>query len=373
MPATTAKNNAPENRADAAYFELQLDGFQRACAAVGGSIDQFIKIGDSVVCLRFAGQGLLSYLTPALAHLATDETSDPDLTICLWDSASTETPLAPLLDWFLQEVQKKPYELLSPRHEAHMLTNARVPVTFDLWSRILNMMDTERDVAIYWTQDATQLPYHEHGAPLRTILNWWLSRQNLQCVHAAAVGTATGGVLLAGKGGSGKSTTALSCLSSELLYASDDYCLITNRPAPYAYSLYNTAKLNGLRDLQRQPHFLNMIHNPDQIGSEKLMMFLAQHMSHKLASGFPLRAVLVPQVTDKIVTRLTPISSGRALKALAPTTMYQLPGAAQRSFRSMAQLVRQLPCYHIELGSEISAVPETIIQLLKSLEAAYEQ
>jgi hypothetical protein len=46
---------------------------------------------------------------------------------------------------------------------------------------------------------------------------------------------------VAGKGGSGKSTTALACLDSPLVYASDHYCSLTNEPAPYVYSLYDSA------------------------------------------------------------------------------------------------------------------------------------
>ncbi|MCX6044759.1 MAG: serine kinase [Chloroflexi bacterium] len=359
MPASSS-----ENREELAGFDLLLGGFQRACDAVGGSLDQYIKIGEFTVCLRFAGDGLRPYISPALAHLCIAPTPVPDLTICLWDTVSTNTPPAPLLTWLCQSIRMRPLEHLSPRQEIRTLSNARVPAAFEMGAGVLSMLDTQQGIAVYWVHDATALPYYEQGAPLRTILNWWLSGHNFQCVHAGAVGTAEGGVLLTGKGGSGKSTTALACLASELLYVSDDYCLFTNEPRPYVYSLYNTAKLNGLRDLQRQPQFLPMIHNADQLGQEKLMMFLARHMAHKLRPGFPLKAILLPCVTGNVATKLTPITAGLALRALAPTSLFQLPGSAQRSFLHMGQLVRQLPCYQLELGSDLSAIPDTILRLL---------
>ena len=42
-----------------------------------------------------------------------------------------------------------------------------------------------------------------------------MSDRNLQYVHAGAVGNKNGGILLVGKGGSGKSSTALACLKSD--------------------------------------------------------------------------------------------------------------------------------------------------------------
>ena len=355
-------------REETVGFDLMLSGFQRACKAMGGSVDQTIKIGEFVVCLRFAGKGLLPYICPALEHLrpaaAQSSPLAPDLTICLWDSVSTNTALTPLMAWLCQTIQWHPFQQLSPRREIHALSNARVPATYDNGSHVLSLLDTEQAMAIYWVNDATELPYYEQGAPLRTIFNWWLSSHNYQCIHAGAVGTDTGGILLTGKSGSGKSTTALACLDSDLFYVSDDYCLFTNEPKPYVYSLYNTAKLNGLRDLQRQPHFLPMIHNPDQAGQDKLMLFLARHMPHKLRTGFPLKAILLPCVTGEVETRLKRVSAGMALKALAPTSMLQLPGAAQRAFENMGELVRKVPCYQLALGPNIKAIPEIILELL---------
>jgi len=361
-----------EHREETIGFDMMMAGFQQACHAVGGSHDQYIRIAEFVVCLRFAGEGLLPYIHPALTHCQIEAppsstlmpATTADLTICLWDSASTNTALPSRIAGLCQTFEPHQSEPRSPQRETNGLYNRRVPAIYAQDAQVLSLLDTEQNIAIYWACDATALPYYEQAAPLRTIFHWWLSRRNYQCVHAGAVGVESGGVLLTGKGGSGKSTTALACLDSELLYVSDDYCLFTNEPTPYVYSLYNTAKLNGVRDLQRQPHFLPMIHNPDQAGKEKLMFFLAHHMPHKVRSGFPLKAILLPTVTGNVDTAIKQVSAGTALKALAPTSLLQLPGAAQHSFKSMGTLVQQLPCYRLELGTDIKAIPAIILDLL---------
>ena len=106
-------------------------------------------------------------------------------------------------------------------------------------------------------------------------------------VHAASVGSSTGGALLIGKGGSGKSTAALACLSSSLMYAGDDYCLVTAEPSPAAYCLYNTAKLKKDTDLERFPHLAHCEYNPSRKEGEKLMMFVNDHFPEKIVEGVP--------------------------------------------------------------------------------------
>src|SRR5439155_5504613 len=167
-----------------------------------------------------------------------------------------------------------------------------------------------------------------------------------------------GGVLLAGKGGSGKSTTALRCVEAGLRYLADDYCMFSIGPPPKAFSMYNTAKLNGVPDLQRQPRFLCMLENPDAAGDEKFLMFLERHLPESLVPSFPIRAVLVPRVTDARATQISDISPGVALAALGPTTLFQRPGSAESALRAMGELVRSVPCYELRLGTDGADAPD---------------
>jgi Coenzyme PQQ synthesis protein D (PqqD) len=215
--------------------------------------------------------------------------------------------------------------------------------------------------------DAQNMPYWEQGSPVQTILNWWTTDRQQQHVHAGAVGTLNGGVLLAGKGRSGKSSTALACIDSPLLYASDDYCLVANNPQPYVYSLYNTAKLKGQADLELFPKLAHMVSNVDRIGLEKAMLFLHQNYPDKISRGFPIKAVLVPQVTGKVDTHLRPTTPGMALRALVPSTIFQLAGSGQTAFGIMSSLVKQVPCYVLELGTDMAQIPNMIVDLLAEM------
>jgi hypothetical protein len=188
-------------------------------------------------------------------------------------------------------------------------------------------------------------------------------------IHGGAIGTERGGLLLGGKGGSGKSTTALACLDSALLYAGDDYSLVELSAPPFVHSLYNTAKVKGEADLYRFPWMSPRICNGERIGpdAEKPMIFLHEHRPDKIITGFPLKAVVLPRFipgTKKCeVITLAPES---AFRAIAQSTVAQLTGAGSEALRAMSRIVHRVPCYLVKLGEDLSDVSKTMVEVLES-------
>jgi len=227
----------------------------------------------------------------------------------------------------------------------------------------LSVIDLEQGLAVFWVPDARDLTSSERAAPFLRILHWWLAEKGRQIVHAAAVGNATGGVLLGGAGGSGKSGTALACLNAGLRYSADDYCLLDPGPPATAHSMYNSAKVHS-RDLARLPFLEPLVDNKDRSRDEKALFFLHQHVPSLLAAEIPLRAILLPTVTASADTRLEPASPADALRALSPSTVSQLPHAGEAAFRAIASLTRGLPAYRLLLGHEVERIPRVILGLL---------
>jgi len=243
----------------------------------------------------------------------------------------------------------------------------RIYTAFQHGSAAVSVLDKERNLAVFWAPDP-RLPYWEEGSPLRTILYWWLLSQELQLVHAAAVGNSTGGVLIGGKGGSGKSTTALACLESNLSYVGDDYTLLGLDPGPVVHSLYNSAKLNN-DHAQRFPALLPKIANTDRLTEEKALLFVNEHYPSKVATRLPIRAILLPRVTGLVETRLKRVSVAMALASLAPSTIFQLPRAGNEAFKFLAAFARRVPCFSFKVGTDLSAIPPVIEGLLSQVDS----
>jgi hypothetical protein len=98
--------------------------------------------------------------------------------------------------------------------------------------------------AVYWIDDAEEIPYWERSFPFRQILSWWLEPLAFQPVHAACVAWGDRGILMPGISGSGKSTTSLKLSLSGFDLLGDDYVLLDTTREPKVWSLYRSAKLS---------------------------------------------------------------------------------------------------------------------------------
>lgn len=331
--------------------------FADAAEQVGAVPERRFEVAGAHVCFRFAGESLVPLLTPAFAHLTAAAEQEPSLVIHLWDSASTGTAPPPLP----QVPSDAAYGAF------YYYSAAPFRLLYQPGPGALSVLDTERNHAWYWVEGAASLTHWECAAPARHILQWWLSGSGRQQVHGGAVGTAEGGVLLVGKGGSGKSTAALSTLDSELLYAGDDYVAVELDGSPKVHSLYSSGKVEPAH-LQRLPHLELGISNRGRLETEKAVVYVHEHWPERTTSGFPLRAVLVPRVVaSRREPRITDASRAAALAALAPSTIFQLHPSGGEALAAMARVVEQVPTFTLELGSDIDGIPRVISNFLGRL------
>jgi len=318
-----------------------------------GQRDELLTIAGVTIRLSFAGEAMRERLLPALLAPTSDSSiATPDFTLQIWDGASSGIPIPPL-PWRADG--------LDGRGAIAEATNATIRTAFMVGSSSLSMLDLERGRGFLRSRDAQALPWYERAAPFRTLLHWMLESRGRRLVHAAAVGTSDGGALLAGRGGSGKSTTAMLCVEQGFLYAGDDYVGFSLGDAPSAHAIYSSAKLSA-SSLQWLAFVAPAILVPPD-GEEKAVALLAKVVPEQITAAMPLRAVIVPRVTGS--NQLRRIRGGEALRALAPTTLLQLPGGGAGAFAEVAELVRTLPCWSLELGDDRAAIPGLVARAIE--------
>jgi hypothetical protein len=132
---------------------------------------------------------------------------------------------------------------------------------------------------------------------------------------------------------------------------------------PYAHSVYCSAKIDR-EGVERFPYLASVVENKERLHEEKALLFLNRHWPEKISKRFPIRALLVPRITNGEKTRLTSASPRNALMALAPSTMFQLRGASQGDLTFMATLTRLIPSFFLELGKDTNNIPDIILDLL---------
>ena len=321
---------------------LQED-FERAAETAGGVADLRLAVAGKPVRIRFAGWAAAEALSPAFAHLEARADEPPALTLHVWDTGS------------------RPPET-NAAGASYYSEQDGVRTLHQPASGVYSVLDAEAANGWFRMPDANGLPYWDYTAPFRHLLSWWLDAQGLRQVHGGAVGTEDGGVLLVGPGGSGKSTTALSTLRDERLrYAGDDYVAVGAGRAPVVHSLYCSGKVHP-EDLHRLPHLEPAVADsarPD----EKAVFYVEQAFPGRAIAGFPLRAIVVPRVTDRRAARALPGTRAEALAALAPSTIFQLHPPARDALAWMAGLVRAVPTFVLELGSDVETIPPELLRI----------
>jgi hypothetical protein len=335
-----------------AAFDAVHEAFTAAADAVG-TIERTYRFGGRTVTMRFAGGALVPHFTPAFEHLEVDP-GEPDLEVCLWDTVSTGVAM-PFTPW-----RDDPACVLGEVHGFH---GDRVAAVYEAGANFLHLVDRERGLAVSWVADAARVPWWVGSFPLRLVLHCWLRDEPSQLVHAGAVGVPEGGVLIAGRAGSGKSTTTLACLDSPLRIAGDDYVLLDIDP-PFVHGLYGIAKLEP--DMLGRFALAGMLVNGERVESEKPMLGLNVHAPERLSGGFPVKAVVLPRVSGAADTSLRPATPIDVLHALAPTTVFHMKVDRPRVLEKLSVVARRVPGYWLDAGTELEQIPETIMQLVEA-------
>jgi hypothetical protein len=340
----------------AGFLNRALDRF-RSLARDGRTISRDFLVADLKLRIKVAKGLFEQSICRPFMHLAVPSFEQPDLTVSAWDSESSG--LSELrLPWTPADYKR--YGVVSGFNDSRYHT----AVQFD--PIIVRLLDRRARRAVYWMQAVRELPPWEIGAPLRPLLHEWLLSRGKLPVHGGAVGYRHGGVFLAGSGGSGKSNVALGCLNSDLLYAADDFCVLTDEPEWRIHSLYCSGKIAG-GDLPRHPHLAGHVSNADALDSEKALFFVHESFPEKIIRTMPLRAIVMPQVMGFGRSEIMPATAAGAQLAVAMSTIELSPWTVVSTFSQVARFVRALPCFTLRIGEDSSAVPSLIATLLSRL------
>ncbi len=342
-----------------AFFDAMYAAWASA-AAVAPTRVVHLDLAGTRVALAVAGDGLAEAFLPALAHLVVPATEPPRFTLHCWDSRGTGVP-AP----------QSPCgrECFSERGDLWGMTSARIRSAFHWHEFSVNVLDMARGVGVFWVEAAAQLPYWSCAAPLRTLFHWCAEASGAQLLHAAAVGHADGAVLVTGRGGVGKSSTALACLAAGMDYVGDDYVVVRLDPTPTVHSLYTTAKLDPAQ-LAHFPALGALARAEPTPAGEKTVLELVPARAGQVVRARPLRAIVTPAFAADDATTVGPASRSTLQRAAAFTTLSQLPGAGRATHAVIERLMAEVPGLTLHLGRDRTRVPEAIRALLALDDAA---
>ena len=347
---------APDGGADLG-FNLMRDIFARAKRMHPDLFhDSSYVLAGQPVRMRIVGRRLTEFMRLPFAHLRVDypDPTAPRLTIELWDQ--TETNVSCRLGLIRDDLDLHPNLKHSAdgRYASYQLQHSLVS------------LDRSSGFICGYASNAEELSLYERGRPLHVLLSLWHKSLDMPLVHAGLVSKSGRGVLLAGPGGSGKSTSAITSACAGFDYLSEDLVALEALPDDgfVGHSLYSSTFIEP-DHLKRFALFNGHAINGRYSYETKLLVLLSQIAPLRFARACRIHAVVLPRVLHLPASRLRPASKGEALLTLAPSSL--LVGEKShglQGFNKLAKLVEQVPCYWLELGGALDEIPGVLERVL---------
>jgi hypothetical protein len=345
------------------YVGRMRGRFEQAVAATEVPQVSNLEIAGLSLQLRWAGEAMRAALAPPFDHLAVEPRAEPQLSISIFDTAASGVGVPPPL-W-------EPLEVAPGTNPVARLRSEGACVLAAAGSGAITAVDLGSGEAFFHLPDASRIPSSERAAPLRDALQLLMAQHGRWLTHAGAVGCDGRGVLLVGRGGSGKSTLALSCALAGMEIVADDYVLLENEPL-LAHAMQSTAKLTedsaarlGLDAEAIGPAgFVPMLESP-----AKALVDIRALAPGRMKRQLKIVAIVAPVFSNAggSESSLRPISAAEGLRAVAPSTIVQSGTAGGSSLAALAELVRRVPSYALELSADPAANVAAVDRMLRDL------
>ncbi len=232
----------------------------------------------------------------------------------------------------------------------------REPLVWDIYDPVLKL-----GLRLQISDKA--VPVWEATAPIANFMSWIADVEGQMMVHAATLGVAGRGCLILGEGGRGKSGTTLGGILHGLQTVGDDYVLLSHARPVIALPIYRSMKQDdgGLARCGIDPDGLGPLN-----WNNKRVFTIEQVAPGAMTTALPINAILLPEISNAPQTRFTVANQAAAFAAVMPSTLRQLSGARAARFAETAALVRDLPCYHLHLGTDPAEVTAALRGFLEA-------
>lgn len=336
------------------------DAFKRAKCTWSDRIHETCySFGGYAVRMRIIGDRLAALLALPFTHLRcqASDPSHPRLTIDLWDQLETG---------ITAQIDVTPDRLgLSSRFS----TSEDERFVTSVLRHSITSFDRQGEHIVGVALDADRLSLYECGRPLHVPLSLWYNDRDVPLVHAALVSLEGEGILLAGPGGTGKTTSSLSCIAAGFHYLADDLAglEILADGESWGHSVYGSAFVDE-ETFHRLPTLSEHAIPGKYSYEDKHLVFISQVGPMELMSKTRIRAVVLVRITDADRTRVRPATKGESLLTMARSTLQSgVLSSGRRGFELLGCLSDNVPSFCLELGSNSDDILRCLRTLLVGL------
>lgn len=320
-------------------------------------IRRIIRLRDKAVQILFRTEEDANRIMTPFRHLETDANMVPDDSLRVYVFQNIE-PGNNFLVWerLNQSASEGKKLQVYNRDTLHILYNDE--------SKVLTAIDTQSAEAYYYMPELDRMPYYEKAAPMRMIFHHWAQVNGMILVHGACIGIGGKGLLLAGKGGTGKSTTAISAVLSGFDYIGDDYVL-ADPTDQTIHSLYGSSKIRW--DVTKILPFAGTLTVNRREEDEKGIFFLSGTEKFSMSKSLSLKAVILPSIGGGQLSTYSQTNMIEGLLSLAASTIFQMPGSGKETLNAISGLLKGVPVYRMSLSPDTDEINSKLREIISNL------
>ena len=228
---------------------------------------------------------------------------------------------------------------------------------------VLFVLDRRRGRGLVWLASGEAPPW-VRSRPALSLIHAFGVDTPWMALHGGAVGLGERFVLLAGKGHSGKTTSALACAQAGWHYAGDDFVLAHSRSGRIE-PLYCSARLRlDLVDSFRA--FLDAGTVMSDVDGERRHELSLAALEGRVRGG-ALAAIFLPRRRGASRPEFVPARRADAFAALMAATTIELPGWPNVTAEKIAAVIGLAPVFFVDTGTEPQAIPDAFALQLERL------
>ena len=313
------------------FFETLERGFNESSST---GYHFCAEIGGKKLMLCFPSREHAGIVEPCFAGRRIPEIQEPDARFCFWadDCSRYINPEVPPERWRYRE-----------KDGCVMFTPGVRLISVDVLGRTFYhcLHDPEKQLRILYGSASA-------------LISQWAGTVGLLPVHGGAVGVGGRGVLLAARGGGGKSTLAASCLLWGMDYVADDYVLVSAEGPLRAMPISSALRMNP--DMKKRLGLsLPVIWEDAARGGKQLL----DASSFPICRDMSVRAVVFLSRWDRERAEILPASGHPALR-LAQSAL-RIEGAYDPHMaKTIVQRLSRLPAYEMRLCDDLKQNADTL-------------
>ncbi|MFN3231290.1 MAG: hypothetical protein ACE363_03905 [Alphaproteobacteria bacterium] len=345
-------------------YQRASDIFEMASSRANQTMtERSYSLGGRLIRLRVLGDALAAELHLPIQQLEVSAapTSTPALEIDVWDGAIKG------MDAYVGELDQEAgtYGQVTLSEDGRFCGEQRGHSA--LW------FDRTQERIVGCFSNLKTRDLDERARPFHRYFAVWLAVHDIQGIHAGLVSIDGKGLLFVGSGGTGKTTSSISSFLGGIGYLGDDFVGIEELGDGQftGHCLYSSCLVNN-DHIKRFPALEAVCKPPHHAHEEKSIVYLAPLGPDQIKTQTPVSGIVMPRIMGKGETTFRPARKAEALLRMAPSSIMSLPIVVDGALDRLASLVDAVPCYWLELGTDIDNIPTVVREVFDSLAAPSE-